>query len=226
MHATSRLRARLWGILFIVVVAGAVGLLVAGYGVVVGFGALAGLILGFVAGLVGTMWVGRGAGRSVSFASMEWSSGSDWSSDQPSAELMADMRELSEISSMDLGAIEAVTPVLVTADGQGLTVQLVTVERREAGLAMTVEVRPKPGVFPPSSMARVSVTDDVGTPYRATAQGQGGSPSMTRYQVSVIPAPPRAAGRLGVVFERFADPFPTGGHTTIGPWTFSVPLES
>jgi hypothetical protein len=226
MQATGGLRARLWGLVFLAVLGGTVALLIAGYGVAVGVGALGGLILGSVAGALGVMWLGRGSGRSVTFGNLAWSSEHALSSEGPSAELMAELRELSEISSVDLGAIQTVTPVLVTAEAGGLSVQLVTIEQREAGLAMTVEVRTGPGAFPPASMARVSVADDVATPYRASAQGQGGSAGVVRYVVSVIPASPRSATRLDIRIERFVDPFPGGGRATVGPWAFSVALNS
>jgi hypothetical protein len=219
MQTAGGLWGRLFGLLFLAVVVGAAALLIVGYGVVVGVGAIAGLILGSVAGILGSMWLGRGFGRSVTFGSMEWSS------EKPTPELMAEMREISEISGIDLGAIRSVRPVLATVEADGLSLQLVAIEQHEAGLAMTVDVRTRPGAFPPASMARVSVTDDVATAYRASAQGQGGSLGQMRYQVAVIPAPPPAATRLGIRIERFIDPFSDPGRATVGPWTFSVPLD-
>ncbi len=207
------------GILFLAIVAGAVVLLIAGHGIAVGLGAFAGLILGVVAGTLGSLWLWRGSGRSITFG------GTQWSAEQPTVELMAEMRELSELSAVDLGAIRSVTPVLATAEAAGLAVQLVTIEHHEAGLAMTLDVRTGPGAFPPASMARVSVTDDAATAYRASAQGQGGWPGQIRYLVAVIPAPPPAATRLDVRIERFLDPFPDGRRSAIGPWTFAVPLH-
>jgi len=114
--------------------------------------------------------------------------------------------------------------VLVRADAGGLKVELVTVEFHDAGLAMTLDVASRPGTLPPASMARVSVSDDTGTAYRASAQGQGGLPSRMRYAVMAIPAPPLAATRLEITIERFLDPFPGGRQQASGPWTFSVPL--
>lgn len=225
MQTTGGLKARLWGLVFLAVVGGTVALLIAGYGVPVGLGALGGLILGSVAGALGVMWLGRGFGRSVTFGSMEWSSDRVLSSDGPSAELMAELRELSEISGIDLGPIQTVKPVLVNAVAGGLSVQLVAIEQHEAGLAMTVEVRTGLGAFPPASLARVSVADDVATSYRASAQGQGGSAGLVRYLVSVIPASPRSATRLDIRIERFVDPFPGGGRASVGPWAFSVALD-
>ncbi len=210
---------RLLGLLFLALVGGAVALLIAGYGLPVGLGALAGLVLGFVAGTAGTLWLGRGSGRSVTFGSTEWSA------ERPTAEMMTQLRELGEISGVDLGSIRWVRPVLADAEASGLSVQLVAIELHEAGLAMTVDVRTGPGALPPASMARVVVADNAGTPYRASAQGQGGSPGRMRYQVTVIPVPPPAAMRLEIRIERFADPFPHGGRATPGPWTFSVPLD-
>ena len=225
MQTTGGLRARLWGLVFLTVLGGTVTLLIAGYGVAVGLGALGGLILGSVAAALGVMWLLRGSGRSVTFGSMEWSSDRALSSEGPSPELMAELRELSEISSIDLGAIQAVRPVLLTAEAGGLSVQLVTIEQHEAGLAMTVEIRTGVGAASPASMARVSVADDVGTVDKASAQGQGSSPGAMRYVVSVIPAFPRSATQLDVRIDSFLDPFPGGGRASVGPWAFSVALD-
>lgn len=223
MQTAGRRLDQLAGLIILVVVLGAIALLIAGYGVAVGFGALAGLILGFAAGTVGALWLWRGSGRSVTIGGMAWSS------DRPTAvltadELLAEMHDLGEISGVDLGAIRSVMPVLVTTEAGGLSVQLVTIERHEAGLAITFGVRAHTGAFPPASMARVALADDIGTVYRASAQGQGGSAGQMRYQVTAIPAVPSAVTRLDVRIERFLDPFPGGRHAAVGPWGFSVPL--
>lgn len=223
MQTAGRRWDQLVGLVLLVVVFGAIALLIAGYGAAVGLGALAGLVLGFAAGTLGSMWLWRGSGRSVTIGGMAWSS------DRPTAELMADeqmaeMRDLGEISGVDLGTIRSVIPVLVTTGAGGLSVQLVTIERHEAGLAITFGVHAQPGALPPASMARVALADDVGTVYRASAQGQGGSPGQMRYQVTAIPALPPAATRLDVRIERFLDPFPGGRRAAVGPWAFSVPL--
>lgn len=223
MQTAGRRWDQLVGLVILVVVLGAVGLLIAGYGVAVGLGALAGLVLGFAAGTLGSLWLWRGSGRSVTVGGMAWSS------DRPMAELMADdlmaeMRDLGEISGVDLGTIRSVMPVLATTEASGLSVQLVTIEQHEAGLELTFEVHAQPGTLPPASMARVAMADDIGTVYRASAQGQGGSAGQMRYQVTAIPAVPPAATRLDVRIERFLDPFPGGRHAALGPWGFSVPL--
>ena len=211
------------GLVILVVFLGAVTLLIAGYGAAVGFGALAGLVLGFAAGTLGARWLWRGSGRSVTIGGMAWSS--DRATAELTAdELLAEMRDLSEISGVDLGTIRSVMPVLVTTDAGGLSVQLVTIERHEAGLAITFGVRAQPGTLPPASMARVALADDVGTVYRASAQGQGGSAGQMRYQVTAIAAVPPAVTRLDVRIERFLDPFPGGRHAAVGPWGFSVRL--
>lgn len=222
MNEIGGLRARLWGIVFLAVIGGAVALLIAGYGVAVGLGALVGLILGFAAGALGLMWLARGSGRSVVVGGM------NWSSDGPSEEHVAELHELSEMSEMssiDLGAILSVRPVLVTTEAGGLSVQLVAIEQHEAGLAMTLAVRLAPGSVRPSSMARVSVSDDAGTSYRASAQAEGGSAGLIRYLVAAIPACPGSATRLNIEIERFFDPFPEYGRATVGPWAFSVTLD-
>lgn len=222
METVGRRWDRLVGLLFLALVVVAAGLLIGGYGVAVGVGVLAGLVLGFLAGTVGALWLGRGSGRSITFGGMEWSS----ESGRPTAELMAEMQELGEISSVDIGPIRSVLPVLASAEAGGLDVQLVSVEIHKAGLAMTFDVASRPGSLPPASMARIAVSDDAGTTYRASAQGQGGLPGRMRYAVTAIPTPPAAASVLQVRIERFLDPFPGGRSGAVGPWAFSIPFRS
>lgn len=222
METVGRGWGRLVGLLFLAIVVVAVGLLIAGYGVAVGVGALAGLVLGFLAGTLGALWLERGSGRSINFGGMEWSS----ESGQPTAELMAEMQELGEISGVDIGAVRSVLPVLASAEAGELNVQLVTVEIHEAGLAMTFDVASNLGALPPASMARLAVSDDAGTTYRASAQGQGGLPGRMRYAVTAVPTPPTAATVLQVRIERFFDPFPDRRSAAVGPWAFSIPLRS
>jgi hypothetical protein len=213
---------RLLGAFFLIVIVAAIVLLIAGYGVPVGLGALIGLILGFVAGSVGSLWLARGPGRSVTFGGRSWASDSS----NPGPDQIAEMHELAEIGGVSLGAIRSVTPVLSTATTAGLVVQLVTIEHHEGGLAMSLEVRPKPGTLPPGSFARIAVSDDVETRYRASAVAQGGSGGEIRYAVTAIPAPPAAATQLDVVIERFVDHFPGASReATVGPWSFSVSLN-
>lgn len=208
--------------LFLGVVVLAVGLLIAGYGVAVGVGALAGLVLGFLAGTFGALWLGRGSGRSITFGGMESSS----ESGQPTAELMREMQELGEISSVDIGPVRSVLQVLASAEAGGLIIQLVSAEIHEAGLAMTFDVAGHLGALPPASMARLAVSDDAGTTYRASAQRQGGLPGRMRYAVTAIPTPPAAATALHARIERFFDPFPHGRSSAVGPWSFTIPLGS
>jgi hypothetical protein len=139
---------------------------------------------------------------------------------------MAEMQELGEISGVDIGAVRSVLPVLATAEAGGVNVQLVSVEVHEAGLAMTFDVASHLGTLPPASMARLAVSDDAGTTYRASAQGQGGLPGRMRYAVIAIPTPPAAATALQVRIERFFDPFPGGRSAAVGPWAFSISLRS
>jgi hypothetical protein len=213
---------RLIGVVVLAVVVLGIGLLIAGYGVPVGLGALVGLVLGFVAGSVGSLWLARGPGRSVTYGTREWSSDST----TPGPDEIAEMRDLAEISAVSLGAIRSVTPVLSTAEAAGLVVQLVTIEHHEGGLTMILEVRPRPGTVSPGSIARVRVSDELGTRYRALAMSQSGSAGEIRYTLTAIPAPPAEATRIDVVIERFDDLFPGRSRDgTAGPWWFSVSLN-
>ena len=120
-------------------------------------------------------------------------------------------------------AIPVVTIGLLVA--RCLELQLLDVELREAGLVLNLDLRAGPGVLMPPSMARIAITDDAGTAYRASAQSQGGWPGRVRDLVSGIPSPPAGAGNLMIRFEEFVDPpFPHMSRPVTGPWTFSVAL--
>jgi hypothetical protein len=211
---------RLPGLLFLAIVILAIAALLAGYGIPVGVGALAGLVLGAIAGMLGSLWLARGAGRSIGLAGVEWSS--DLHSGAMSAELLADMREMSEVYTIDLGPIRSILPVLATVEASGLRVELVAIEVHEAGARITLDVRALPGALPPPSSPQVSVTDTVGTQYRASGQGQGGSLGEARYEIVVVPALVLTSGALMVRVDRFVDLFPDARRAAVGPWLFTV----
>jgi hypothetical protein len=215
MEIAGGFRARAFGFVLLAVILATVVLLIAGYGVAVRLGALVGLILGTIAGVASSLWLVHGPGGS-------WLS----SASQPSADAMAVMQELGEMAELDLGAVLAIQPVLETVAVAGLTVELLAIEHHVAGLALSLDVRPATGALPPPWFARVTVRDDVGTAYRASGQGSGGSPGSRRYDVRVLPAPPATAARLEISVDRFLDPMGGGRHTPAGPWAFSVPISS
>jgi hypothetical protein len=215
---------RVLGFLLIALMIVAIATLLVGYGVPVGIGALAGLLLGIFAGLLGTMWLTRSGGRSINLAGMAWSSGDV--SPEASAVLATQMRELHEILEIDLGPIRSILPVLETVEAGGLEVQLVTVDLHEAGTALTVDVRVLPGALHPQFIAQVSMTDDVGTRYRASGQTQGGGSNRARYSIAVIPALPATARELVVRIDAFVDPFRDATQATVGPWQFRVALPA
>src|SRR5258705_7094227 len=98
---------------FTVIVLVTIGLLVAGYGLPIGVGALVGFILGALGGLVGLLWLARGPGRTIGVGSFQWNMLSEQSSN-PDLDAMSLMRELSEVLSVDLGRVRRVVPLLQT----------------------------------------------------------------------------------------------------------------
>jgi hypothetical protein len=213
---------RFVGLAFLAAVVVVIAALIAGYGIPVGLGALAGFVLGALAGLVGTLWLSRGAGRSMNVGGMSWSS-SDSSGGMGPTQL-DQMRERSELLQIDLGPIRSVLPVLATADAGGYVVQLVAAELREAGTALILDVRSKPGSPQPGFWADVSVRDEMGTTYRAAGQTNGSGLNPMRCAISIVPAAPSNARRLDVNVERFADPFRGVDRAAEGPWTFLIDL--
>jgi hypothetical protein len=221
----ARGAGRILGLLFLAIWLVAIAALLAGYGVPVGIGALAGLTLGGMAGAVGSLWLGRGGGRSINLGGLAWSSDGGVS-EAPSGEHLAQMRELGELMGIERGPPVAVVPVLQTVEADGLSVQLVAIEICQAGAALTLDARPLAGAPPPASTPHVLVTDDIGTRYRAAGQGQGGGPTRMRYEIAVVPAPPPAARELIARVDRFSDWFPGARSEAIGPWAFTITLPS
>jgi hypothetical protein len=227
VNAVGGLRGRAFGLVIVAILVVTIGLLVAGYGLAVGIGVLAGAVLGFGVGLFAffSTWQGRGQ---VTFgggtSSGSWNYLTADSSDTP-ASRMEPLQELTEVQGVDLGAVQSIIPVLATSEAAGLALQLLDVELREAGLVLNLDLRVAPGVLTPPSMARVSISDNVGTAYRASAQSVGGWPSRFRVLVNAIPAPPAGVRTLTIRFEEFVDPpFPHMSRPITGPWTFSVAL--
>ena len=215
-------RTRIPGIVLLAVVIVATALLVAGYGVAVGVGVIVGLVLGAGAGLLGSLWLVRGPGRSVQLASYAWDS--DRGTETSMAELHAEMEELTELLGVDIGTTSAVLPVIATVEDHGLAVQLVSVEIHEAGATFTLDVRALPGNPPPPSFTQTTVTDAVGTVYRTSGSAQGGGPNGMRFHVVVIPAPASSGADLSIRIDRFVDPFPGNRRVAAGPWSFDVRL--
>jgi hypothetical protein len=213
---------RFAGISFLAAVVVVIVALLAGYGVPVGVGAVAGLALGLLAGLVGALWLARGAGRSMNLGGMTWSSSDQAGGILP--EQLEQMRERSELLQVDLGQIRSLIPVLATTDAGGYVIQLVAAEIREAGIAVLLDVRSKPGSPQPGFWADVTVRDEGGTSYRASGQTSGSGLNPLRYAVSIVPAAPPNARKLDITIERFVDPFPGVGRTTAGPWRFVIDL--
>jgi hypothetical protein len=222
MNRRTDLGGRWMGLTFLVVVVVATCLLIAGYGFAVGIGALAGLLLAFAAGLFIFLSVWRGDGQ-VSFGAGPRSHVFAEMNANPDAQ-REQLRQLTEILSVDLGRVVKVIPVLTTVPAAGLWLDLVDIEICEAGMSINVDVRVSPGNPHPASLARASITDDVGTVYRASAQGQGWMPSRIRLDVRTIPSPPPTAASLYVRIEEFVDPLPGLGNAVVGPWVFDVAL--
>jgi hypothetical protein len=190
----------------------------------VGVGALIGFVLGAMAGAIGVLWLGRGSGRSVHLAGYSWLSYDTNAS--PSIDPVADMRELTEVLAVDLGPIQSIVPALSSVEADGLDIQLLAIELHEAGASLGFDVHARPGGLPPLPMVAVSVTDDLGTAYRALGQGQGGGPGRQRYEVAIIPAVPDAARHLSVRIDGFIDPFQGARRMPTGPWAFEVTLPA
>jgi hypothetical protein len=222
---------RVWGFVLLAVVVITVVALLVGYGVPVGVGALAGLILGAGSGFVGVLWLGRGAGRSVNLFGFAWDSNPlarETDAPDPATRLDdKELHEMSQISTVDLGKVDRVIGVLSTCEAASLTAELVSIELHQGGAVAILEVRLAPGTLPPGFFAQVSASDDRETTYRAAGQLLGGQPIPARYELRILPRPPSDARTLDIRVARFVDPFPRGRAREVrGPWEFQVPLAA
>ena len=134
---------RIPAVLFLTIVIAGAGALVAGYGIAVGVGVLIGLVLGAGAGLLGSI---------CSFEVQVDRSTSPATPGIPSARLSRTWPSSTSrcgtlqrvLSGVDLGGTRAVVPVIATVDGDGLAVQLISVEVHDAGAIFNVEARHSP----------------------------------------------------------------------------------
>ena len=133
-----------------------------------------------------------------------------------------------EVQTIGPSPLVGVVPVAMTVDTAGVIVDLLAIEVRELGAILYWRARSSREVLLLS--AKVSMSDDRGTPYRVTEAGGGGDGHTWQGQTFALPAPPRRA-RLGVVLESFgpsADmPLPPHLPTerVPGPWSFEVEVN-
>jgi hypothetical protein len=211
---------RVFGVVFLVIAVVAIVALLAGYGVPVGVGAVAGFLLGGLGALAAMAWLAGGQGRTITLGrGPRW----DRSAGSTQERDLAELRELSELAQVDLGPPLRVIPVLAVDVQAGLAVQLVTAVIHEGGVRLDVEVRPSPGTLMAGHFVRATVSDDAGSTYRAAGQSTGAS-VPPRYDVRAVPRPPHAAASLTLRIESFADLFPGSNRVVAGPWTFTVRL--
>jgi len=183
---------------------------VLGYGVPVGSGLLVGLVAGFVVGSI-TAALTWSQLRSMRFAGVSGSSDDTW--------LMSEIevRELQDLSERDLGAIDAVQPVVESVTAAGRTIQLLSVEWHRKGLLGIFVLTGSEGA--PSLFAAASAQDDLGTSYRSAGDVRSSMNGAVRIDVTVVPRPPATARTLTIQIERFIDP---DSKPLVGPWTFTV----
>jgi hypothetical protein len=217
MSVASRVPA--FFLLGLVVVA--TSLLIAGYGVPVGIGVIAGLLLGAAVILA---FLGLSS-RSGGGAGFTWLS-RDVSANQPDHELIERHgRDSMRVAGVDAGALRRVIAVGASVDAGGARVELIAVEVREDGAIATLVAHTPPPVGYVGHFVEVTVSDDAGTAYVASGQGSGGSsPGASRHEIRFAPAPPESARTLTLRIEAFVDPFPGRAVQLRGPWEFRVAL--
>jgi hypothetical protein len=197
-------------------------LLVAGFGVSVGIGILAGVLLGWMVVIAFLAMNPRSGG----FATHTTWSGRGGFPDESVRELMQRHGQASmRVAGVDASALARVMPVAEVVEAGGLRLELVALEIREDGAVATIVTHARPPIGSTGHFIEAAVNDDVGTRYFTAGQGTGQSMSGTgRYEIRLSPAPPAAAHRLTVRIDAFLNPFPGPGTDVRGPWEFVVAL--
>ena len=195
-------------------------LLIAGLGVAVG----AGIIAGFLLGLANILAIFALSSRSRG-GSSAWLSRSG-PANQPDHDLLQQHgRDSMRVAGVDQGALRRVIPGGSSVEAGGGRVELVAVEIRDDGGIATLVAHTRPPTGTLGHFADVTVSDDVSTAYFATGQGAGGStPGTSRYEIRFAPAPPEGALTLTLRIEGFTDPFMGLAVQLRGPWEFRVAL--
>jgi hypothetical protein len=200
-------------------------LLIGGYGLPVGLGFTAGLILGTVAAMGVWMWLrsGNPGGRSVSIGGMSY-----FHADAPpDAEAMERYgRAMSRVAAVDQSPLRRVLAIGQAAVTHSVRVELIALELREAGGLLTVAVESAPPNASPGSYCDVSMTDDIGTDYTAAGTGGGmSSPGSSRLEIRFAPSPPERASALMIRIDSFVEPLGPAADRLDGPWEFRVSLR-
>jgi len=216
MYMTTRLPAFLLLGLVLLVAA----LLIAGLGVAVGVGVIAGFLLGLANILAFLALRSRSRGGSVAWLSR------GGPPNQPDHDLIQRFgRDSMRVAGVDASALRQVISVASSAEAGGVHVELVALEIREDGAIAMIVAHTRPPVGNVGHFAEVTVSDDAGTVYVASGQGTGGSgPGTSRQEIRFAPAPPEGARTLTLRIEAFMDPFPGPAVELKGPWEFRVEL--
>jgi hypothetical protein len=216
MSISTRLPAfMLLGLLLLVA-----ALLIAGLGVAVGVGMIAGFLLGLANVLAFLALSSRSRGGSVTWLSR------GGPSNQPDHDLIQRFgRDSMRVAGVDTGALRQVIAVGSGVEASGVRVELIGLEVREDGGIATLVAHTRPPVGHVGHFVEVAVSDDAGTAYVASGQGSGGSgPTASRHEIRFAPAPPDDAHVLTLRVASFADPFPGPAVRLDGPWEFRVKL--
>ncbi|MGA3029644.1 MAG: hypothetical protein ABSE58_02750 [Candidatus Limnocylindrales bacterium] len=217
MSIGSRLPA--FSLLGLVLIAAA--LLIAGWGVAVGVGIIAGSLLGLANFLA---FLGLSS-RSRGGSSVSWLSRGGPSSGPDHELLQRFGRNSMRVAGVDAGTLRRVIAVGSSVEAGSARVEIVAVEIRDDGGIATLVAHTRPPVGHVGHFVEVTVSDDAGTAYVASGQGSGGSSTnASRHEIRFAPRPPDGAHTLIVHVASFADPFPGVAARLDGPWEFRVPL--
>lgn len=216
MSIGSRLPVFAWLGLMLFVAA----LLIAGLGMAVGVGIIAGFAFGLANILAALALSSRSRGGSVAWLS------SGGPPNQPDHDLIQRFgRESMRVAGVDAGALRGVIAVGSSVEAGGLRLELVALELRDDGGIATLVAHTRPPLGHVGHFVEVAVSDDAGTAYVASGQGSGGSsPAASRHEIRFAPAPPEGARTLTLLIQAFVDPFPGPAVRLDGPWDFRVEL--
>jgi len=156
--------------------------------------------------------------------------GEMWHGDPMSPE-EAELIELAEyFINVHLSPLVRVVAIGQQVEADGIRVELIALEVREAGAVLYWRAFPTEDRMP--GLAVIEVSDDLGGEYRVFLGGGGGGERAWNGETNVVPAPTTGASILQVTVTGF-DSFPpsgfpgaTQGRSNEGPWVFEIPLAS
>ena len=215
---------------FVLLMALAVLVVLGGAVVAAGYGLLAALAVGVPLAVLVALALGLAVGLLVGMLLGQRPTMGRISLESPEQERMTAMaRAMEEVEGVERGELRAIIPVGSRAEANGIGLELLTIEIREAGGIGFLALSGRLSRVDPIVGLDLVIRDDVGTAY--AAGGMSGSSHVgtsRRVDFRFAPAPPAEAQQLSIEIRSLQRmEFDRGALARIdGPWRFDVALPA